>query len=165
MRRGRLAFTLRAGPLRHGNGESVTAKAAGQMARSILTHLMFVGDHYGRAEEAINLYVSLFEDSRVIEVERYGPDEGEREGTVKRAAFSLAGREFRASDSGRPHPFTFTPAMSIFVDCESPADLERVFAALSDGSEVLMPLDDYGFSQRFGWTNDHFGVSWQLNLP
>ncbi len=54
--------------------------------------------------------------------------------------------------------------MSIFVDCESPAELERVFAALSDGGEVLMPLDDYGFSQRFGWTNDRFGVSWQLNL-
>ena len=77
----------------------------------------------------------------------------------------MAGREFSASDSGREHPFTFTPSMSIFVDCENPAELERIFAALSEGGQVLMPLDNYGFSRRFGWTNDRFGVSWQLNLP
>jgi predicted 3-demethylubiquinone-9 3-methyltransferase (glyoxalase superfamily) len=136
------------------------------MARSVLTHLMFVGDQCGKAEEAMNLYVSLFEDSGVLEVEHYGPnDEQEREGTLKRATFLLAGREFGASDSSRGHPFTFTPSISVFVDCESPAELERVFAALSEGGEVLMPLDDYGFSKRFGWTNDRFGVSWQLNLP
>jgi predicted 3-demethylubiquinone-9 3-methyltransferase (glyoxalase superfamily) len=135
------------------------------MASRVLTHLMFVGEQCGRAEEAMNLYVSLFEDSEILEVERYGPDEEEREGTLKRATFSLAGREFGASDSGREHPFTFTPSVSVFVDCESPSELERVFASLSDGGEVLMPLDDYGFSRRFGWTNDRFGVSWQLNLP
>jgi predicted 3-demethylubiquinone-9 3-methyltransferase (glyoxalase superfamily) len=135
------------------------------MASRVLTHLMFVGEQCGRAEEAMNLYVSLFEDSEILEVERYGPDEEEREGMLKRATFSLAGREFGASDSGREHPFTFTPSVSVFVDCESPSELERVFASLSDGGEVLMPLDDYGFSRRFGWTNDRFGVSWQLNLP
>jgi predicted 3-demethylubiquinone-9 3-methyltransferase (glyoxalase superfamily) len=135
------------------------------MALRIVTHLMFVGDQHGRAEEAMNLYVSLFEDSRILAVERYGPGEEERKVTLKRATFTLAGREFGASDSGRPHPFTFTPSMSVFVDCESPDELERVFAALSEGGEVLMPLGDYGFSERFGWTNDRFGVSWQLNLP
>src|SRR5215217_6275146 len=124
------------------------------MARKFLTHLMFVGDQHGRAEEAMNLGV-----------ERYGPGEEEREGTLKRATFSLAGREFGASDSGREHRFTFTPSMSMFVECESPAELERVFATLSESGEVLMPLDDYGFGRRFGWTNDRFGVSWQLNLP
>jgi hypothetical protein len=77
------------------------------MARRFLTHLMFVGDQHGRAEEAMNLYVSLFENSRILEVECYGPNE-EREGTLKRATYSLAGREFGASDSGREHPFTFT---------------------------------------------------------
>jgi len=135
------------------------------MARKFLTHLMFVGDQHGRAEEAMNLYVSLFEDARILGVERYGPGEEEREGTLKRATFSLAGREFGASDSGREHRFTFTPSMSMFVECESPAELERVFAILSESGEVLMPLDDYGFGRRFGWTNDRFGVSWQLNLP
>jgi predicted 3-demethylubiquinone-9 3-methyltransferase (glyoxalase superfamily) len=146
-------------------GVSVTVKEPEHIARRLLTHLMFVGDQHGRAEEAMDFYVSLFENSRILEVERYGPNEEEREGTLKRATFSLGGREFGASDSGREHPFTFTPSMSIFVDCESPTELERVFAALSEGGEVLMPLDDYGFSRRFGWTNDRFGVSWQLNMP
>jgi predicted 3-demethylubiquinone-9 3-methyltransferase (glyoxalase superfamily) len=135
------------------------------MAHKVLTHLMFVGNQHGRAEEAMGLYVSLLEGSQILEVERYGPGEEEREGTVKRATFSLAGREFGASDGGREHRFTFTPSTSVFVDCESPDELERVFAALSEGGEVLMPLGDYGFSKRFGWTNDRFGVSWQLNLP
>jgi predicted 3-demethylubiquinone-9 3-methyltransferase (glyoxalase superfamily) len=57
----------------------------------------------------------------VPKVERYGPGEEEREGTLKRATFSLAGREFGASDSGGRHRFTFTPSMSVFVDCERPS--------------------------------------------
>ena len=63
------------------------------------------------------------------------------------------------------HDFTFTPAMSLFVDCDNTEELERAFAALSEGGKVFMPLDDYGFSKRFGWCSDRFGVSWQLNLP
>ncbi len=63
------------------------------------------------------------------------------------------------------HEFGFTPAISIFVDCESPEELERLYTMLSDGGEVLMPLDNYGFSTKFGWLNDRYGVSWQLNLP
>ena len=55
--------------------------------------------------------------------------------------------------------------MSIFVDCDSRSELERVFAALSDGGEVFMPLDNYRFSEAFGWVIDRFGVSWQVNLP
>ena len=54
--------------------------------------------------------------------------------------------------------------MSLFVECEDDAELSRVFAVLSEGGQVLMPLDDYGFSTRFGWVADRFGVSWQLNL-
>ena len=68
-------------------------------------------------------------------------------------------------DSPVPHDFGFTPSMSLFVDFESEADLERVFDRLSAGGDVMMPLDDYGFSARFGWVSDRFGVSWQLNLP
>jgi predicted 3-demethylubiquinone-9 3-methyltransferase (glyoxalase superfamily) len=63
------------------------------------------------------------------------------------------------------HAFTFTPAMSLFVDCENPEQLESPFATLSAGSQVYMPLADYGFSTRFGWCSDRFGVSWQPNLP
>jgi len=62
------------------------------------------------------------------------------------------------------HAFTFTPSMSIFVDCENEAELHEAFKQLSEGGKVLMPLDSYGFSSKFWWVSDRFGVSWQLNL-
>jgi len=86
------------------------------------------------------------------------------EGTVKQATFTLAGRDFMCIDSPAKHPFTFTPSMSLFVDCESEAELEAAFGRLSAGGSVLMPVGNYGFSTRFGWINDRFGVSWQLNF-
>jgi predicted 3-demethylubiquinone-9 3-methyltransferase (glyoxalase superfamily) len=132
--------------------------------QSLATCLMFVGDQHGRADEAMNFYVSLFEDSRITDVERYGAGEGEPEGTVKRARFSLKGREFIAMDSGRDHAFTFTPAVSIFVNCDREKEVDELYARLSDGGKVLMPLQAYDFSPRFGWVNDRFGVSWQLYL-
>lgn len=130
------------------------------MAHSAIPQLMFVGD----AEAAMRLYVSLFPDSEVTAIERYGAEAGGREGTVQRATFTVAGRAFACIDSEPVHDFTFTPSFSIFVECEDEAELERAFAALSEGGSVLMPLDGYGFSRRFGWVNDRFGVSWQLNL-
>jgi predicted 3-demethylubiquinone-9 3-methyltransferase (glyoxalase superfamily) len=59
----------------------------------------------------------------------------------------------------------FTPAVSIHIDCEDLQEIGRLFTALSETGEVLMPLDNYGFSEKFGWVSDRFGVSWQLNLP
>jgi predicted 3-demethylubiquinone-9 3-methyltransferase (glyoxalase superfamily) len=132
--------------------------------QALSTCLMFVGDQYGRAEEAMNLYISLFEKSGVVAIERYGAGEEESEGTIKRARFSLAGREFMAMDSGREHPFTFTPAISIFVDCHRVDEVDELFAKLSDQGTVLMELQAYPFSARSGWLQDRFGVSWQLNL-
>src|SRR3712207_9218650 len=81
------------------------------------------------------------------------------------ATFSIAGQVFRCFDSPPVHDFTFTPSFSVFVDVESAEELDRLFAGLSDGGKVLMPLDAYDFSRRFGWVVDRFGVSWQLNLP
>jgi predicted 3-demethylubiquinone-9 3-methyltransferase (glyoxalase superfamily) len=128
----------------------------------IATCLMFVGDQYGRAEEAMELYVSLFDDSRVLQVDRFGPDE--EESGIRHARFVLAGREYVAMDSGWAHQFTFTPAMSLFVDTDSEERLDDAFARLSEGGAVLMPLQSYPFSPKFGWVQDRFGVSWQLNL-
>ena len=86
------------------------------------------------------------------------------EGTIRSAVFILNGRKFMAMDSAMPHPFNFTPSMSLFVECDTEEEIARLFRALSNGGEVLMPPDNYGFSQQFGWVNDRFGVSWQLNL-
>jgi predicted 3-demethylubiquinone-9 3-methyltransferase (glyoxalase superfamily) len=130
------------------------------MARSVSTHLMFGGV----AEEAINFYVSLFRGSEIIKAERYGPGEHGADGTIKVATFTLCGREFMCIDSPIKHEFTFTPSTSLFVECESDAEIEEVFSRLSSGGNVLMPLGNYGFSTKFGWVKDRFGPSWQLNL-
>lgn len=123
--------------------------------------LMFQG---GVAREAIDFYVSLFEDGEIVELTAYGADGPGPEGTVHKAQFRLAGQDFFASDSFITHDFGFTPSFSIWVEAESEGDLERVFASLAEGGQELMPVGDYGFSARFGWVNDRFGVSWQLNL-
>ena len=73
-------------------------------------------------------------------------------------------RRGKVTDSIVAHDFTFTPALSFFVDCESEEEIARLFSVLSNGGSILMPLNNYGFSQRFGWINDRYGVSWQLNL-
>ena len=130
------------------------------MANKVTTFLMFEGS----AEQAMKLYTSLIEGSEITQVERYGADEQGTEGSIKRAYFTLHGREFICSDSPVSHDFGFTPATSIFVECDDDNELTTLFEKLSDGGDVLMPLDDYGFSKMFGWINDKFGVSWQLNL-
>jgi predicted 3-demethylubiquinone-9 3-methyltransferase (glyoxalase superfamily) len=122
---------------------------------------MFQG---GTAQAALDLYFATFPDSGMVRVERYAEGGGPA-GTIKVAVFTLCGREFMCSDSPVKHGFTFTPASSTFVDFDSVAELERVFGILSEGGQVLMPLANYGFSRRFGWLSDRFGVSWQLNLP
>lgn len=132
------------------------------MPHTVATFLMF---EEGVAEEAMIFYVSLFAGSKVERIERWGPGEQGTEGSLKRALFTVGGHNLVCFDSPVKHAFTFTPSISIAVDCEDEAELEEAFAQLSAGGEVLMPLDDYGFSARFGWVNDRFGVSWQLNLP
>lgn len=124
--------------------------------------LMFQGGH---AEKAMDFYVSLFEDGEVQEVTRWQKGEQGAEGSIKLARFRAAGQSVLASDSPVKHAFDFTPSWSFFVDCASDEEQRRLFAELSDGGKVLMPLDDYGFSKRFAWVTDRFGVSWQLNLP
>ena len=132
--------------------------------KEIITFLMFVGDKHGKAEEAINFYVSLFPDSSIDSIERYGPDEQEHQGTVKVATFTINAQKFMAIDSAAAHKFTFTPAISLYAACESKEEVVKFYDELSAGGQILMPLDDYGFSPQFGWVNDRFGVSWQINL-
>jgi predicted 3-demethylubiquinone-9 3-methyltransferase (glyoxalase superfamily) len=68
-------------------------------------------------------------------------------------------------DSSVKHDFDFTPSMSLYVDCESEEEIDRLFEKLSDEGMVLMPLGESPFSVKFGWVQDKFGVSWQLNFP
>jgi predicted 3-demethylubiquinone-9 3-methyltransferase (glyoxalase superfamily) len=130
------------------------------MPRKVTPFLMFDGT----AEEAMRFYVSVFAGSEIKQVERFGPGEMGADGSIKSATFTLAGQDLRCFDSPVKHNFTFTPAISLFVECASEAELDEAFARLSAGGAVLMPLNNYGFSTKFAWVNDRFGVSWQLNL-
>ena len=127
--------------------------------RKITPFLMFEG----AAEEAMRFYVGLFEHSCINQIVRYDVNESGAQGSVKIANFTLAGQNFMCIDSPQKHEFTFTPSMSIFVECESESELDVAFNALSEKGKILMPPDNYGFSKKFCWINDRFGVSWQLN--
>lgn len=131
------------------------------MVSTVRPFLMFQGG----AEAAINFYRSVFPELEVVSIAHYGPEGPGAEGSVMQAAFTIAGQTIMCVDSPMKHAFTFTPSFSLFVDCESDAEIEGLAAALADGGDLLMPLDNYGFSRRFAWVSDRFGVSWQLNLP
>ena len=128
--------------------------------QKVTTFLMFTG----KAEEAMKFYVSLFKDSKILSITRYGKEGPGAEGSVKHAIFALQGQQFMVTDSPPVHDFTFTPAMSLYVTCESGDEISGLFKQLSEGGKVFMPLDKYPFSERFGWFADKYGVSWQLNL-
>ena len=119
----------------------------------------------GKAEEAMNFYTTIMDDAEITHIIRYRANESGDEGTVMQATFSIRGQEFMCIDSNLKHQFSFTPSFSIFVDCETEEEIDHLYQKLIDGGQALMPIGDYGFSQKFGWVNDQFGVSWQLNLP
>lgn len=119
----------------------------------------------GKAEEAMNFYVSLFASAKIMHIDRYGPQGPGKQGSVRIATFSIADQEVICTDSFVKHNFTFTPAFSLLVECESEERIDRLSESLSAAGSTLMPLNNYGFSRKFAWVNDRFGVSWQLNLP
>jgi predicted 3-demethylubiquinone-9 3-methyltransferase (glyoxalase superfamily) len=127
--------------------------------QKITTFLMFEG----KAEEAMNFYVFLFKQSEILTLSRHEDDGSEASGKVAQAVFSLNGQRFMCIDSPIKHEFTFTPAISLFVTCETESEVDELFEKLSQGGEVLMPLDSYPFSKKFAWVADRFGVSWQLS--
>ncbi len=132
-----------------------------EMKTQITTFLTFQENN---AEEAMNFYVELFENSKILDIQRYGEDGPGKEGTIMKAVFELNGKQFICSDSFIKHDWNFTPAISNWVECKSESELERLFSKLSVNGKVMMPLDNYGFSQKFAWVADRFGISWQLNL-
>jgi predicted 3-demethylubiquinone-9 3-methyltransferase (glyoxalase superfamily) len=118
----------------------------------IAPFLLFVGDQGGKAEEAIEFYTSLLKNSGIGRIERYGAGRGEKEGTVMHAKFSLENQEFMAMDSSGPHAFTFTPAISFFVDCQTQEEVDGLWSRFCEK----------GKPGQCGWLTDQFGVSWQI---
>ena len=104
----------------------------------------------GKAEEAANFYTSIFKNSKILNIARYGEAGPGPKGTVMTVTFQLEGQNFMALNGG-PH-FTFSPAISFFVNCETQAEVDELWEKLSvDGGE-----------QQCAWLKDKFGVSWQI---
>jgi predicted 3-demethylubiquinone-9 3-methyltransferase (glyoxalase superfamily) len=118
----------------------------------------------GKAEEAMRFYVGLFPGGEILDLVRHAAGGAGIEGTIMKASFTIGGQVVMCTDSAVHHAFTFTPASSLFVTCESEEELRRLASALVEGGGELMPVGNYGFSRLFTWVNDRFGVSWQLNL-
>jgi predicted 3-demethylubiquinone-9 3-methyltransferase (glyoxalase superfamily) len=104
----------------------------------------------GRAEEAMNFYVSIFKNSTVGSVTRYGAAGPGPKGSVMSATFHLDGQEFFALNGGPQ--FTFTPAISFFVNCATQDEVDELWERLSEGGE----------KSRCGWLKDKYGLSWQI---
>jgi predicted 3-demethylubiquinone-9 3-methyltransferase (glyoxalase superfamily) len=103
-----------------------------------------------QAEEAVNFYTSVFKNSKIGDVRRYGDDVPGPEGKVMTISFELDGQEFMALNGG-PH-FKFTEAISLFVSCETQEEIDRLWYTLSVGGEESM----------CGWLKDKYGLSWQI---
>ena len=119
----------------------------------------------GDAKPAIEFYSSVFNGFKVVHIEEYGANETGHQGSIKVAKAEFCNLSLMIIDSPIPHAFDFTPSMSLFVDFENHDELDLAYARLSEMGEVLMPINNHGFSQMFAWVKDKFGVSWQLNLP
>ena len=104
----------------------------------------------GNAEEAMNLYVSIFKNSKVVSVTRYGEAGPGPKGTVMSATFQLEGQQFYALNGGPQ--YKFTPAISLFVSCETQKEVDQLWDKLSAG----------GHKDRCGWLQDKYGLSWQI---
>jgi predicted 3-demethylubiquinone-9 3-methyltransferase (glyoxalase superfamily) len=119
----------------------------------------------GRCLEALRYYEQIFKGAFTIdELDTYDDSAAGPTGQVQLAVCTLLGQRLSCMDSPIQHDFDMTPAISLFVECSDEDELERLFAALAEKGATFMPLDDYGFSQRYGWVQDRFGVPWQLNL-
>ena len=112
-----------------------------------ITPFLWIDD---KCEEAMNFYVSIFKNSRIVSTTRYGDVPLGMKGKVLTGVFELEGQRFMALDGG-PH-FKFTEAISLYVDCETQEEVDALWDKLSNGGQV----------QQCGWLKDKYGVSWQI---
>jgi predicted 3-demethylubiquinone-9 3-methyltransferase (glyoxalase superfamily) len=119
-----------------------------------------------QAEEAVNFYTSLFSNSKTGNISRYGKEGFEvhrqKEGTALTVAFEIDGQQFTALNGGPL--FKFNPSISFYVICDTVEEVNHLWNNLSIGGTEMMALDKYEWSEKYGWLNDRFGVSWQISL-
>ncbi len=127
----------------------------------ITTFLMF----NNQAEEAVKLYTSLFEDSEILTMVKYGENGPGDPGTVQHSIFTLNGQVFMAIDANSGTELPMNPAISLFVTVKDTIEMERLFNGLKDEGAILMPKTNMPPYREFAWVQDKFGVSFQLALP
>ncbi len=139
---------------KYGLSWQVMAMGDRTIDQKITPTLMFAGAQCGKAEAAIRLYTSVFENSKIGDILRYGKGEApDKEGTIKHGAFTLEGQAFAAMDSAYEHAFTFNEAVSLMRSCETQKEIDYYWEKLTaDGGQESM----------CGWLKDKFGVSWQV---
>ncbi len=138
---------------RYGLSWQVMLATGREIKQKITPTLMFVGEQCGKAEEAINLYGSIFRDVKVDHILRYGSDDHTDEpGTIKHAGFEIEGQSFAVMDSAHAHNFTFNEAISFMVNCDTQEEIDYFWEKLSADPTA----------EQCGWLKDKFGLSWQI---
>lgn len=119
-----------------------------------------------QAEEAVNFYTSIFKNSKILSESRYekaGAEiSGMQEGSIMTVSFELNGQKFTALNGGPV--FKFTPAVSFTINLESEEEVDRLWEKLIDGGNAMMELGKYDWSEKYGWLQDKFGMSWQIGI-
>lgn len=113
----------------------------------------------GCAFEALEYYKEVFYHFDIIQLVNYTDSN-----KVQQAIVKIGEMHLMLHDSEVPSEFTFTPSMSVYIECESLSEIERLYRKLKKNGAIHIPLDDYNVSTRYAWIQDQFGVSWQLNL-
>jgi len=138
---------------RYGLSWQLMYRAGQPVKQAITPTLMFVGAQCGKAEEAINLYASVFHNAHVDGILRYENNEApDKAGDIKHAAFTLEGQAFAAMDSARGHNFAFNEAISLMVRCNTQEEIDYYWNKLTAAPEA----------EQCGWLKDKFGLSWQV---
>lgn len=123
-----------------------------QGAQKIIASFLFVGEQYGKAQDAIKHYTSIFPNSAIYHLETYKEGEEQQEGNLKFGHFSLDKEMFAAMDGTGNHNFKFNEGVSLMVECETKEEIDSYWTKLTEGGE----------ESRCGWLKDKFGVSWQI---
>jgi predicted 3-demethylubiquinone-9 3-methyltransferase (glyoxalase superfamily) len=138
---------------RYGLSWQVMFVTGRDISQKITPFLMFTGGNAGKAEEAMQFYASLFPDSGIGHIARYGSDrEPDKESTLMFGSFKLAGQQFAAMDSAHPHGFGFNEAISFMVSCENQTEIDNYWNALAADPTA----------GQCGWIKDRYGLSWQI---
>lgn len=154
MELGAYPFSKRYGWLSDKFGVSwqIIVHADGVPAQAVTPSLMYTQAVAGRAEEAMQLYTSVFKNAKIESVFRYKNQPPDKDGTVAHALFTLNGQQFVAMDSAQRHAFTFTEAVSLLIPCETQEEVDYFWEKLAADPQA----------GQCGWLKDSFGVSWQV---